>query len=93
MGKGFSRCLDALFTLVLLTMALPQKASAYVDPSTGSLLWQMAAAVLVGSVFYGRRLAAWLGNHMGQRSPHPSEPPKDRKDSPTTTGGSYERRR
>ena len=35
-------------------------ASAYTDPGTGTLLWQMLAAALVGGLFYLRKLTAWL---------------------------------
>jgi hypothetical protein len=58
--KGFGRCAAALLSLALLTMAVPQKASAYVDPGTGSMLWQMAAAGVIGSLFYVRRIVRWI---------------------------------
>jgi Domain of unknown function (DUF4118) len=66
--KGVSRCVSALFVLALLTMAIPQKASAYVDPGTGAMLWQMAAAALIGSLFYLRRLTGWVRMFLGLRS-------------------------
>ena len=68
MYKGVSRCVGALLFLALLTMAIPQKASAYVDPGTGSMLWQMAAAALIGSLFYLRRVAGWVRVLIGLRS-------------------------
>ena len=68
MHKGLSRCLGGLFVLALLTMAVPQRASAYVDPGTGSMLWQMAAAALIGSLFYLRRVAGWVRVLVGVRS-------------------------
>jgi K+-sensing histidine kinase KdpD len=49
-------------------MAVPQKASAYVDPGTGSMMWQMAAAALIGSLFYLRRVAGWVRIVLGLRS-------------------------
>jgi hypothetical protein len=60
MHKGLCRGAAALLSLALLTMAIPQKASAYVDPGMGSLLWQMAAATVIGSLFYVRRIAGWI---------------------------------
>jgi len=61
----------ALFVLALLTMAVPQRASAYVDPGTGSMMWQMAAAALIGSLFYLRRVAGWFRIVLGLRSSKP----------------------
>jgi hypothetical protein len=66
--KGVSRCVGTLFVLALFIMAVPQKASAYVDPGTGSMLWQMAAAALIGSLFYLRRVTGWLRIFLGPRS-------------------------
>jgi hypothetical protein len=68
MRKGVKHCVGALFVLAMLTMAVPQKASAYVDPGTGSMLWQMAAAALIGSLFYVRRVADWVRILLGMRS-------------------------
>jgi hypothetical protein len=62
MNKGFGRCAAALLSLALLTMAVPQKASAYVDPGAGALLWQVAASGVIGSLFYFRRIAVWIRN-------------------------------
>jgi hypothetical protein len=66
--KGVSRCVGALSLLVLLTMAVPLKASGYVDPGTGSVLWQMAVAVLIASLFYFRRVAGWVRISLALRS-------------------------
>jgi hypothetical protein len=71
LGKVVRRCVGGLFFLALLTMAVPQKASAYVDPGTGSMLWQMAAAALIGSLFYLRRVAGWVRIAFGLRSSKP----------------------
>ena len=67
MQQTFRNCLKALLVLVLLTMAVPTKASAYVDPGTGSMLWQTAAAAIIGSLFYLRRIAGWIRNLLGPR--------------------------
>lgn len=59
----------SLFSLFLALMAVPQVASASVDPGTGSMLWQMAAAAVIGSLFYVKRMLPWVGNHLGASSP------------------------
>src|SRR5438132_13353562 len=68
MRKCLGRCGTALLFLALFTMATPQKANAYVDPGTGSMLWQVAAATMIGSLFYVRRVAGWIRQQLGQRS-------------------------
>lgn len=55
----------ALFTVLALLLAVPQLASAYVDPGTGTMLWQMAAAAVIGSLFYVKRIWIWLRTHLG----------------------------
>lgn len=44
----------------VLTIALARPASAYADPGSGALLWQMAVAGLVGGLFYVRRIVQWI---------------------------------
>ena len=41
--------------LVCLFVGLEREASAYTDPGTGALIWQMVAAAFVGGMFYFRR--------------------------------------
>jgi hypothetical protein len=55
--------------LLLLIMALPRRANAYVDPGSGAMLWQVAAAGIFGSFFYARRAGAWIRQHCGLHSP------------------------
>jgi hypothetical protein len=38
-----------------------REASAYADPGTGALLWQMIAAGFVGLLFYFRKFTSWFG--------------------------------
>jgi hypothetical protein len=66
--KGFGRGAAAFLSLALLTMSVPQKASAYVDPGSGAMLWQMAAAAVIGSLFYVRRAVGWIRDRLGMRS-------------------------
>ena len=56
-------------TLALLIMAVPQKANATVDQGTGSMVWQMMAAALIGSLFYLRRVGGWVRGRVSLRSP------------------------
>ncbi len=46
-----TRLIRALAVLSLFCLILPQKACAYIDPSTGNLAVQMLMAVLVGGFF------------------------------------------
>jgi hypothetical protein len=59
----------SLFGVLLLLMAVPRPASAYVDPGSGAMLWQMGAAALIGGLFYVRRIVMWLRGHFKLRSP------------------------
>jgi len=61
--------LAAVFTLLLLVMAVPRLAQAYVDPGSGAMLWQVAAAAVIGALFYVRRFVMWLRERMGLRTP------------------------
>ena len=45
----------ASMTALLLILATPRMAFAYVDPGSGAMLWQVAAGLAVGSLFYVRR--------------------------------------
>jgi hypothetical protein len=36
-------------------------AHAYIDPGTGSLLWQLLFAAGVGTLFYVHKAIAWIG--------------------------------
>ena len=55
--------------LLLAILATPSKASAYVDPGTGAMLWQALAAACIGSLFYARRVFMWARRHLNFRSP------------------------
>jgi hypothetical protein len=43
-----------------LFAAIEQPASAYADPGSGLLLWQVAGAAFVGFMFQIRRLTGWF---------------------------------
>lgn len=55
--------------VVLLLLALPRPAHAYVDPGSGAMIWQLAAAAVVGSMFYVRRVVGWVRKSVGVYSP------------------------
>ena len=52
--------MNGLFLLLFLLLALEVPASAYTDPGSGALLWQMLVAAFMGSLFYARRVVAWF---------------------------------
>jgi|ERR1051326_6524745 K+-sensing histidine kinase KdpD len=52
---------------LLVLLAVPQMAQAYVDPGTGAMVWQVAAATMIGCLFYFKRAAAWLRAQAGLR--------------------------
>ena len=65
----FMRYLFYLLTpVVLLLLAFPRPAHAYVDPGSGAMLWQLAAAAVIGSIFYVRRVVGWIRKTVGLRS-------------------------
>jgi hypothetical protein len=55
--NGFHQAL-AVLALGAVTV---REASAYADPGTGALLWQMIAAGFVGLLFYFRKFTSWFG--------------------------------
>jgi hypothetical protein len=69
-SKGFfSRVIGSLLFVLLVILATPRPAKAYVDPGSGSMLWQATAAACIGSLFYLRRVALWARKSVGLRSP------------------------
>ena len=52
---GFILCLCAVLLLVPA-----RNAYAYIDPGSGTLLWQFAMAAFFGSLFFVRRASLWL---------------------------------
>jgi hypothetical protein len=45
----------AAFCLVALLLALPSKAFGYVDPGSGSFIYQAIYAAFIGGIFYLRK--------------------------------------
>jgi hypothetical protein len=54
----------AVLAAALLLLAGPRMASAYVDPGSGAMLWQLSVAGLVGALFYVRRVTRWLRSRL-----------------------------
>lgn len=46
----------------LLFIAFAWKGLLYIDPGTGTLLWQLAVGVGVGFLFYLRKVRDWFKN-------------------------------
>jgi hypothetical protein len=63
------RTIGSGLALFLMILATPRRASAYVDPGSGAMVWQAAAAACIGSLFYMRRVVMWARRHMDFRSP------------------------
>ena len=63
----------SLFVLLAILMAVPKPAYGYVDPGSGAMLWQIAGAALLGSLFYVKRALGWVRKSLGMG---------DRDDSP-----------
>ncbi len=56
-GSPFGGAPAVLAAMLLL---MPASAFAYIDPGTGSILWQMLLGLLVGAGFYFRQIAGWF---------------------------------
>jgi hypothetical protein len=67
-----SRVSDSAFNRTLAAIALilgfPIVAYAYVDPGTGIMFWQIAAALALGMLFYVKRVFVWARKYLGYRS-------------------------
>ena len=49
-----------LFVCAILLVVLAPNAYAYIDPGSGTLLWQFALAAFFGSLFFVRRATLWV---------------------------------
>lgn len=67
-AKLFSNLpLRIFFLVALISFATEREASAYTDPGTGALIWQMMVAGLVGVGFYFRKITAWFKSVKGPK--------------------------
>lgn len=70
MSKSLARrAAGLMFVLLIAILATPRLASAYIDPGSGSMLWQATAAACIGSLFYVRQVAMWVRKSLDLRSP------------------------
>lgn len=60
--------LSSMFRTLLILLAVPQIASAYVDPGSGAMLWQILAATFLGMLFYIRKIMAALSRGLRNSS-------------------------
>src|SRR5262245_1511119 len=63
-GSAFNRTLAA----ISLLLGFPVMAHAYVDPGTGIMFWQIAAALALGMLLYVKRVFVWVRRNLGYRS-------------------------
>ena len=64
---------EAAFVVLAVLLAIPKPAHAYVDPGGGAMLWQIAAAGVIGALFYVRRAFTWVRDQFGLRERQPEE--------------------
>jgi len=74
MGKLIVPRPVSLLTLLALLLATPKPVHAYVDPGAGTMLWQLAAAAAIGSLFYVRRVFTWMRQRLRLRSTRNTSP-------------------
>ncbi len=48
-------------SLLMFLLIFEGRAHAYIDPGTGSLIWQLLFAAGVGTLFYVHKAIAWVG--------------------------------
>ena len=66
-GGKLRPSLSKLSTVVCLLLAVHRPAGAYTDPGSGAMVWQLAAASMIGMLFYVRRVVVWLRSLGGNR--------------------------
>ena len=61
-------------SLVLLVLLIERPAAAYTDPGTGTLIWQILVAGLVGVSFYFRKITSVLKRRKQNRQDSEKKP-------------------
>ena len=61
MERSSSRLLG---TVVVLALLAPAPASAYTDPGTGAMIWQLLVGAGIGGLFYLRRIINWISGRV-----------------------------
>jgi hypothetical protein len=67
-GSSLHSVLSGVRTLALVALlawGTERQASAYTDPGSGALIWQMLMAGFVGALFYVRRITSWFRRKRG----------------------------
>ncbi len=73
LAKVLSRLLSSmriykpLILVFILVLTWARSADAYVDPGTGSLIWQLIAAAFVGLMFYAVRIKRWIASKLSRK--------------------------
>jgi hypothetical protein len=55
LAPGFFRTVRVLCLLLAVSLSLPARAHAYIDPQSGSIMFQVFVAAILGAVFTLRR--------------------------------------
>jgi hypothetical protein len=66
-----------LVVLLLILILSEGRVHAYIDPGTGSMLWQVLFAAGVGTLFYVRKVFVWVGSFRKRKKSDvvPTPPP------------------
>jgi hypothetical protein len=62
--------------------ALIGTAHAYIDPGTGTMLLQVAGAMIAAGLFYLRTARLWIARHLGLGKPAAQQPRANEDDDP-----------
>lgn len=81
--SSFASGLGFVYVFALLILISEQPAHAYIDPGSGSLIYQTALTVLLGAGFFFRRTLASIGRLFRGRS----------SDIPSTRGPEHQEHR
>jgi hypothetical protein len=71
---------------ITINLALASRAEAYIDPGTGTMMLQVAGAVIAAALFYLRSIRLWIAGRLGlgggarpeAAPPAPDEAPADK---------------
>lgn len=62
LGGKLRRILTVIAAVALAIIVGERDASAYTDPGSGALMWQLLLAAMVGVSFYFRKFIGWIRN-------------------------------
>jgi hypothetical protein len=58
----------SLFFALLIVLATCDNAFAYTDPGTGLLIWQMLCAVIIGGLFYLKKIISYIKSKLHRKN-------------------------